>query len=941
MDLPSPLAKKVCLHDPQEYNAPAPATPIDDVDDDEDLYGDSPAISHSIGGSTSGPVTNDPSQLSLPSLQQETIFQLPGLGFSTGISGKQDQIVTDETEILDRVNGNIEHPDSKFPSTESEDGLPGSTKLGANGSNVAHDNSQGNQMEQHEQNGTSNVRRSPVFHGFDATNGHGAGQGPDNKETLTSETGEPDTAQSLIAGSSEGADTSTAASGTDYGSSATEFKDLQPDQPNGLGAVKPQTAPIMEQVAKAANNDREGSVLGPAQQPLTAQEDGTTELDHPNEAEEIGAAAPDAMVVESALKPDQRPSTLTKEVEQSARRMDSETVEPQQPGLFQTSTPEEPALHRAHQLPTLPESIEQQVDGTNTNSTQSQQFQQPQESSAPASKSIRTFKEIAEANKKDDAAEFELDSSPIESSSESDSESTSSSSEDSAGASDYEMLDPEEEARRLMDEGGGSDDEGKGGKAAPGPLRTLNEKPDEVVPNPEIEVTPTMAIAELGIVEHVVENSILIKAKTSGERQALESGSLLCLEDRSVIGVIAETLGQVQQPYYSVRFTNAAAIAEASITKGTLVFYVEQHSHYVFTQRLKTIKGSDASNINDEEVGDDELEFSDDEAEAEHKRRVKQERQARRGGRTDRGDGFARGPRGGRVRGGGRFNDVNERKAEPPPIKYDDQDDGDNLYTPLSRPSNLHEVMGYHEAPQEEIKTRLNVRSGSQDPRRGRPDRGRGRGDRGRGGRGSRGDARGGGGNNRVHGDRHYDNARPQHQNHVPPPMSTQSNHDSSFSSPYQPLPQHGWPTPYPSNQYNPSYHPYYPQPTSFHHLPQSTTLHSNSNQYPEMQSSPQYGHRNSNLTPQSPPPPPNHQYQPHSPTTPVPPSIPPGAHINPAFFSPTTQQSPQPWSEQQAYGNSALVGGGRSPQSEAAFTAAQDRLNLLRQLSQGGGPQG
>ncbi|KAL8688997.1 MAG: hypothetical protein Q9224_004748, partial [Gallowayella concinna] len=225
------------------------------------------------------------------------------------------------------------------------------------------------------------------------------------------------------------------------------------------------------------------------------------------------------------------------------------------------------------------------------------QSQQPRDTEFAEDEEGLTFEKVSEANKKNNEAEFELDSSPMESSSDSDSDSPSSSS----GDSDYEMLDPAEEARRLMQEDGGSDDEGKGGKVPSGPLRTLNEKPDEVVPKPQIVITPEMTVPELGRVEHVVENSILIKGKTSGESRALESGSLLCLEDRSVVGVIAELLGQVHQPYYSVRFTNPAAIAEAGISKGISIFFVEQHSSYVFTQSLKALKGSDASNMHDEE----------------------------------------------------------------------------------------------------------------------------------------------------------------------------------------------------------------------------------------------------------------------------------------------------------------------------------------------------
>lgn len=44
----------------------------------------------------------------------------------------------------------------------------------------------------------------------------------------------------------------------------------------------------------------------------------------------------------------------------------------------------------------------------------------------------------------------------------------------------------------------------------------------------------------------------------------------------------------------------------------------------MFVSQLKHVKGSDASNANDEEPAEDELEFSDDEAEREHKRSLKE-----------------------------------------------------------------------------------------------------------------------------------------------------------------------------------------------------------------------------------------------------------------------------------------------------------------------------
>ena len=556
------------------------------------------------------------------------------------------------------------------------------------------------------------------------------------------------------------------------------------------------------------------------------------------------------------------------------------------------------------------------------------------------------IKKAVEAGTASGEPEFEIDSSPIGSSS-SDTSSDSSSSDDSDD--DYQMLDPEEEARRLMAEDVGSDGEGgnKGGKGAGnGHVRTLNEKPDDVVEKPNVAVTTDMIIEELGYVENLVDNLVLIKAKTSGEYQVLETGSVLCLEDRTVIGVIAETLGRVQQPFYSVRFTNAAAINEIGISTNTKIFYVPQHSYYAFTQAIKAIKGSDASNLHDEEVGDDEIEFSDDEAEVEHKRRVKMQRQSKREARTGAVDGFSRGPRqGGRGnrgnRGGNGFQDrnvqdrvrdFNVQHGDTGTINYDDpKSDGDELYTPLARPSNLHEMMGHREAPLEGAAvTEINFTGGRGN--RGRGDRGRGGRDRG-GGRGDRGRGRGGRGNGRDGGgfDRNRNGDRqaqrsfsPPHQSngfHSPPqvklenpsyphyngyhapsppqnnafaPPASYPSQASPYTTPsYQP-PAQTHTQPHATPSYNPPAQPY-PQPhnpstqyntyapghsQSEYWAPQNYASHSYPQQQQQMQPPQQY-YQPQPYQSQS-------QYpQPQQYNSPPPPSnIPPGAHVNPAFYA-------------------------------------------------------
>ncbi|KAL9936698.1 hypothetical protein V8E36_004766 [Tilletia maclaganii] len=76
------------------------------------------------------------------------------------------------------------------------------------------------------------------------------------------------------------------------------------------------------------------------------------------------------------------------------------------------------------------------------------------------------------------------------------------------------------------------------------------------------------------------------------------------------------------------------------LTVGTQIFYAPTHSNFVFTSQLRKLKGSDASNLYDEEVAEDELEYSDDEAEAEARRRKKGAKKRERAGQGD-GDSIA------------------------------------------------------------------------------------------------------------------------------------------------------------------------------------------------------------------------------------------------------------------------------------------------------------
>ena len=79
---------------------------------------------------------------------------------------------------------------------------------------------------------------------------------------------------------------------------------------------------------------------------------------------------------------------------------------------------------------------------------------------------------------------------------------------------------------------------------------------------------------------------------------------------------IYETFGPTSQPLYQIKFNQNYPLNTEKIRVAREVYHVPQRSNFVFIDYLKKLRGSDASNIHDEEPAEDEIEFSDDEQEA-------------------------------------------------------------------------------------------------------------------------------------------------------------------------------------------------------------------------------------------------------------------------------------------------------------------------------------
>ncbi|KAJ7654829.1 Gar1/Naf1 RNA binding region-domain-containing protein [Mycena rosella] len=211
-------------------------------------------------------------------------------------------------------------------------------------------------------------------------------------------------------------------------------------------------------------------------------------------------------------------------------------------------------------------------------------------------------------------------SAPTDSTSESDSSSDSDSSDD-------------EEPSKVNIKDRDAEEDDESGVVAPTTtyFQTKNELVETDIVVPDIEQVGSEEILErVGDVMSIIDRTVIIKGAPSElASRALDCDTLLVFEDRKVLGYIYETFGPTTQPLYQVKFSASYPVDHDKVQLSRPVFHVPQRSNFVFVNQIKRFKGSDASNMHDEEPADDELEFSDDEAEAAYKSSLKRKRESR------------------------------------------------------------------------------------------------------------------------------------------------------------------------------------------------------------------------------------------------------------------------------------------------------------------------
>lgn len=125
---------------------------------------------------------------------------------------------------------------------------------------------------------------------------------------------------------------------------------------------------------------------------------------------------------------------------------------------------------------------------------------------------------------------------------------------------------------------------------------------------------------------------IIIESDISGNEYVIDTSKaiLFGLNDNNsakVLGYISEIFGPVTRPYYTIAFEEKNIdLFNCLELKDPIYVLIDDNFKLIKTSNIKLFKGSDASNFNDEEVDDKDMEFSDDEQEQSWKKQQKMKR---------------------------------------------------------------------------------------------------------------------------------------------------------------------------------------------------------------------------------------------------------------------------------------------------------------------------
>ncbi|XP_067993276.1 H/ACA ribonucleoprotein complex non-core subunit NAF1 [Melanerpes formicivorus] len=165
-------------------------------------------------------------------------------------------------------------------------------------------------------------------------------------------------------------------------------------------------------------------------------------------------------------------------------------------------------------------------------------------------------------------------------------------------------------------------------------VKTKDELPvDELPPVEDLSIIlpDNVELKPFGTVSSIIEQLVIIESLSG--LPPVNEDSIIFKRDRQAAGKIFEIFGPVLHPFYVLRFNSSEHIKAKGINVQDGMYFapsVEDFTQYIFAEKLKQEKGSDASWKNDEEPPPEALDFSDDEKEREAKQKKKPQSQGRK-----------------------------------------------------------------------------------------------------------------------------------------------------------------------------------------------------------------------------------------------------------------------------------------------------------------------
>lgn len=161
---------------------------------------------------------------------------------------------------------------------------------------------------------------------------------------------------------------------------------------------------------------------------------------------------------------------------------------------------------------------------------------------------------------------------------------------------------------------------------------TKNEMDDrKEIPVP-FEITPSDILLEVGIIDDIIDDKIMIKANTM--IGTLDLDNIIFTINKIPFGYIDDVIGKIDEAVYVVKYFPNINILSLNLKQGQSTFNVKDKSKYV-EQRQLLKKGCDASNAFDEEVSENEMEFSDDEEEMARRAEIRKRKKSTNSNKGD------------------------------------------------------------------------------------------------------------------------------------------------------------------------------------------------------------------------------------------------------------------------------------------------------------------